>query len=142
LRQGKVEIYTEPTVPVLCQISIGVAWMDPPPEFAVEDTVLINRAANTRAAASLAFHVSSPSFPLVAALLGVGLGSNSRPDFYLGASLRFLHPVLLNGGIVWQYSAHLPAGLRVGQAVSDQRFLRSLSFSYRARVFWGLSYSP
>lgn len=142
LRQGKIEIYTEPTVPVRCQISIGITWMDPPPEYAVEDTVLVNRAGSTRAAASLAFHVSLPSFPVVAAQLGIGLGSNSRPDFYLGASLRLLPPVLVNGGIVWQYSVHLPSGIQVGQTVSDPRFLKNLPFSYRARVFWGLSYAP
>ncbi|OLC04151.1 MAG: hypothetical protein AUH78_13790 [Gemmatimonadetes bacterium 13_1_40CM_4_69_8] len=142
VRQGRLEIYAEPTVSTQCEISIGVAWMEPPAEYDVVDSVVVNRGGKTRSAASLAFHVSSPSFPLLGALLGIGMGPNKRPDFYLGASLRLLEPVLVNSGVVWQYGPRLPAGIQVGQKVSDFGFLDHLPSSYQARVFWGLSYAP
>jgi len=142
VREGSVELYTEPTVSVVCELSVGVGWMPTPHNYVVQGGVVTDLAQNTRVAPSVALSLSSPAFPPVGALLGLGLGSRRRPDFYLGASLRVLHPVLVNGGVVWQYIAHLPPGVQVGQPAASAGFAQSLSFSYTGRWFWGLSYAP
>ena len=116
--------------------------MHSPPKYAVQNASVVDLASDTRVAASLAFHLSSPAFPAAGALAGIGLGSSHRPDFYLGASLRVLQPVLVNGGLVWQYTAHLPPGVQLGQAASAAGFAQSLSFSYVGHLFWGFSYAP
>src|SRR5207244_7181792 len=51
VRQGRLEIYAEPTVSTQCEISIGVAWMEPPAEYDVVDSVVVNRGGKTRSAA-------------------------------------------------------------------------------------------
>src|SRR5947208_11775371 len=122
--------------------SVGAGWMPTPHNYVVQGGVVTDLAQNTRVAPSVALNLSSPAFPPVGALLGLGLGSRRRPDFYLGASLRVLHPVLVNGGVVWQYIAHLPPGVQVGQPAASAGFAQSLSFSYTGRWFWGLSYAP
>jgi hypothetical protein len=138
-RLGRQELYTEPTVSFLCQVSIGVGFMDRPPEYALEGSTVVNRANSQRTGVALMLHFASSRLPLLGALLGVGFGSGDMPDLYAGGSLRLLDPLLLNFGAVWQRTEQLPSGFAVGQPAPDPARLFDLRKRYEPGFFWGVS---
>ena len=54
VREGSVELYTEPTVSVVCELSVGVGWMPTPHNYVVQGGVVTDLAQNTRVAPSVA----------------------------------------------------------------------------------------
>ncbi len=140
LRTGKQEFFSRPTAALLCQISIGVAFMERSPSFGSENGVLVDRAATEeRTAPSFMVHIASAKLPWIGALAGVGFGGQSRPDFYLGGSLRLLDPLLVNFGLVWQRGERLPAGTSLGDPITDPGLLSDLPSRYYRGFFWGFS---
>jgi hypothetical protein len=140
LRAGRQEVFTQPVTSVLCEISIGVAFMDRGPAYAADNGVLVDRdASQERTAPNFMVHAALSRLPWVGVLAGLGFGSQSRPDFYLGASLRLLNPILLNAGVVWQRIDRPPPGLALGDPVPDPSVLSDPRRSYRAGFFWGFS---
>ena len=145
-REGAVDLYTEPRRGLLCQLALGVTWIDEPVAYGVEDGEIVNTAdEGPRIAAHLLLHLASPRFPLIGGLMGVGIGKNNRPDFYLGGSLRLLDPLMINVGVVWQRTPRLPDGLAVGQAVDDtfdpmDLDTDTLDKRYESGLFFGISF--
>lgn len=140
LRGGRQEILSQPSISFLCQISIGVAFMDQTPEYAAEGGVLVDRDASAdRTAPAVLLHLATVRLPWVGALAGLGFGARGRPDLYLGGSIRLLDPLLLNLGVVWQRAPRLPAGMALGSTVTDPSLLADLPRRYVHGFFWGIS---
>ena len=140
LRTGREELFSRPVTSLLCEISVGVAFMDRTAHYGVENGVLVDRdASDERTAPAFMIHVAPSALPWVGALAGLGFGSQSRPDFYLGGSLRVLSPLLVNFGVVWQRGERKPAGLALGDPVTDPTILNDLDHRYQRFFFWGFS---
>lgn len=140
-RAGEITVFTEPSVSVLCQFSFGFAVMGAPPEYVVENGMVVNRKeGNVRTAANLTFQVFSSSVP-VGPLMGLGFGADGV-DLYLGASIRLFDPMLLNLGAIWQREQRLPSGLEDGAPVPDPFQLDDLKKSFRMSFFAGIGFSP
>ncbi len=139
-RSGTVAVFTEPTVSLLCQVSLGFTFMDPPPRYEVEDGVVTDATGEeTRTSFALMLMLSTPRFPLLGLLGGIGIGTDQRPDLYLGGSLRFFDPVMLNAGVVWQREHELPDGIRLGSPIADSPRLEDLDRAYKPSLFFGIS---
>jgi hypothetical protein len=138
-RTGRQELYTEPVVSLLCQLSFGVAFMTHAPSYTVNNGVLQNRETDQRAGVAALIHVAAAQFPLFGAIAGFGFGSEGAPDLYSGVSIRALDPLMVNLGAVWQRGQQLPAGVREGQALNDPSVVQSLSKRYAPSFFWGVS---
>lgn len=139
-RLGRQEIFTEPTVSLLCQVSIGVSFMDHPPSWTLgAGGALTNSTVDQRSGVSVLLHVASPRVPALGGLLGFGFGTAGAPDLYAGGSIRILDPLMLNAGVVWQRSPYLPAGFVEGEVPPDAGRLSNLPQRYAATAFWGLS---
>lgn len=140
VRQGTIDAFTKPSVSLLCELSLGLNWMDHPPQYGVRDGLLINEeAGESRATPSLLLLFSTPRFPLIGAMVGVGVGVERAPDLYAGWSFRFFDPVMINAGWIWQRERRLPAGLSVGVEVNDPFQLDNLPKRYKASMFFGIS---
>jgi hypothetical protein len=141
IRQGAVDIFTAPRTAARCDISIGFGWMDAPAQYAVRNGVLTETTPrDPRVTPAVLFHLASDRIPLIGVSAGVGVGQNARPDFYVGGTFRYLEPVLVNYGWVWQRSPILPDGAVVGAPLGADR-LENLDMQYRRSVFIGLSMS-
>ena len=140
-RDGSVSVFTEPSVGLRCQVGIGFTFMDSTPDYWVNnDGVVADReAGETRTAATLTLLLSTPKIPALALLTGIGIGNDKVPDLYLGGALRFLDPIILNGGVVWQREHHLPDGITLGTPLADPTLLEDLSRSYEPTVFFGVA---
>ncbi len=143
-REGDIEVFTEPSVGLLCHISFGFAIMDPAPSFALNSDaeVIDEQDDDVRTAAAVFLHVASPAVPILGVMLGVGLGSEKLPDFYLGGTIRLFEPLLINGGIVWAREKLLPDNLILGETVTDLTVLDDLDKRFRSRFFVGVSIVP
>lgn len=141
LRAGRRELFTRPVSALLCEVSVGMAFTDAPPRYALDDGVLVDRdASSERTAPHFMAHLGLSRLPWIAALGGLGFGGQARPDFYLGGTFRALSPVLLNFGAIWQRTDRLENGMRVGSPVSDPSVITDLPRRYRAGFFWGFSF--
>ena len=141
LRAGKRELFSKPVSTFLCEVSVGMAFMNAPPRYAVENGMLVDRdASEERTAPQFLAHVAFHRIPWVAALGGLGFGGQARPDFYLGGTVRVLSPVLFNFGAIWQRTDRLLDGMKVGNPVSDASVLSDLPRRYKAGFFWGFSF--
>lgn len=142
LHEGDAEFFTRPRQGLVCEISVGVSWVEQVPTYAFDsDSVLIDTNTDLRRVAPvLMFHVSTPSIPLLGLNLGVGFGQNSAPDLYLGGTLRLFVPILLNVGWVWQRTPKLPPGLREGQATPnpDPELLDDPDFKFESTIYFGI----
>ena len=127
---------------LLCQFSFGFAVMNRPVSYTVVNGTVVNTEGDdVRTAANVFFHLSPSSVPLGLAL-GIGFGSDNLPDLYLGGTLRFFDPVLLNFGAVWQRERMLPAGVKAGDPVPPDFDASTLDKKYTVSFFGGLSISP
>lgn len=139
-RKGEVEIFTKPEQSLLCQLSLGVSWMDPPTGYEEKDSILIESAKDdVRVTPTLFMHVAVSDFSFIGGLFGIGLGKNEAPDLYVGGSIRLFDPVMLNGGVVWQRAPKLSDKLVVGQPIADPALLDNLDQRYRRTVFFSIS---
>lgn len=140
-RIGDAVTYTRPSVSLICEVSIGITWMEPPAEFVRGSDGLLEDSsldADARTAAALMLHFTLPSVPHLGVLGGIGLGRGQTPDLYLGGSLRMLNPVLINLGTVWQRERRLPGGVRLGDPVESD-VIRSLNRRFVPSWFVGVS---
>ena len=142
LRTDAVAVYTEPTVPLVCRIAVGVAWVERSPSYSVSNGTVVDAGqSDRRTSVVLGLRVALPRIPQLALVGGPGLGAGSRPDFFLGASLRLLEPVWFDAGLAWQSQQRLPSGIRVGDSAPAEGLGR-LQRTYRSGLFWGVSFSP
>lgn len=142
-RSGHVVAYTRPAVAMVCELSFGVAWMQPPPNFGIgsQGTIVDNADDDVRTSANLMLHVSASALPALGLLGGIGLGSGTAPDLYLGGSMRMFRPLMVNAGVVWQRREVLPSGLSLGQSVDDASRLGNLDRAYQRTAFFGVSFA-
>jgi hypothetical protein len=138
-RVGKQEVVAEPTVSVLCQLSLGVGFMPRPPSYVVNEGVVDNRETSQRVGVTVMLHAAAANFPMIGALAGLGFGNESVGDLFLGSSLRILDPLMINVGAVWQRTPQLPAGYARGQPAADPARLLNLRTRYQPAFFWGVS---
>jgi hypothetical protein len=145
LHEGDRDIFVRPRSTLLCEISVGMAWADPHAEYEIDSsdgTIKNSNQDDFRIATSLLLHVAASSVPFVAATMGLGVGKNSVPDFYLGGTLRLFQPVMINAGWTWQRRQQLPEGLRVGGAIDPlSDVLDDLDLEFRRAFFFGVSFS-
>ncbi len=136
-----VDVFTEPSVSLLCHISIGFAFMDRPIEYVDEDgsVAIMEQEDDLRTTAHLLMHFSLPSAPLLAGMVGVGVGTQRAPDLYVGASLAYFNPLMFNVGWVFQRARQLPEGLSVGGVVASPTAVDNFPRSYRSAFFFGFS---
>ena len=141
LRSGGVEMFVEPRALVFCELTAGVAWLERPPSYTVTNGLVVNEAASgQRSSVLLGLRVVWPGFRLVGLFGAVGLGDDSRPDFFAGLSVRLFAVVRANGGWAWQSEQQLPAGLQEGGAAPPAGLGR-LTRRYRSGPFWGVTFS-
>ncbi|GMR12806.1 MAG: hypothetical protein BMS9Abin29_0999 [Gemmatimonadota bacterium] len=140
-RDGSVSVFTEPAVGLRCQVGIGFAFMNAPPDYELGSAgVVANReAGETRTAPALTLLLSTPNIPVLALLTGIGIGNDRVPDLYLGGALGFLDPIMLNAGVVWQRERRLPNGISLGAALADPTLLDDLPRSYKPSLFFGVT---
>lgn len=138
-RAGRIEIFTEPTVGFLCQVSLAVGFMDRPPTYTLQGNVVQQRSDGTRTGVGLLVHLATAKVPVVGVLAGIGFGSEGGPDLYAGGTLRLLDPLMVNFGAVWQRTQQLPDGFAVGQPAPDPGLMLNLPTKYQAGFFWGVS---
>ena len=141
VREGEIVAYTRPAVGLVCNVSAGLNWMRPAANYTISrDGVIVDEVeeGEIRTAPAVFFSMAPAAFRQLALLGGVGLGEGGRPDFYLGATMRALEPILLNAGAVWQRETILPDGMNVGDPVpsSITRFDRK----FKPTLFFGLSF--
>jgi hypothetical protein len=141
LRAGKKELFSKPVASFICEVSVGMAFMDAPPRYAIDNGVLVDRdASDERTAPHFLAHVASSRIPWIAALGGLGFGGQARPDFYLGGTVRALSPILFNFGAIWQRVDQLRDGMKIGQTMTDASLLTDLPRKYKPGFFWGFSF--
>ena len=141
VREGEIVAYTRPAVGLVCNVSAGLNWMTPPAEYEItRDGVVADEVDEDeiRTAPAIFFSIGTAAFEQLALLGGIGLGEGGRPDFYLGASMRALEPVLLNAGAVWQRETQLPDGLNVGDTAPAT--ISSFDREFKPTFFFGLSF--
>lgn len=108
IRAGETPIYIEPRIGRSCEISAGFAWLGAP-ELGVRDAKVVPGDDDLRTPPAVFFTVARGPRSIVGGTLGVGLGQYRRPDFFAGATWRWLSPVLITGGAALQRHP-LPAG--------------------------------
>lgn len=145
-RLGTVEAVTNPAGRVSCTLAPGLALASTPLGFSTRnDTIVQSSSTEQRTAAALLLHLDWVGAKLpVGAIAGIGLGSNKRPDWYLGGSLRVSDVVRINAGAVWQREERLPDGLAVGMVLPEaaRAGFEVRTFRYRPSLFWGASLIP
>lgn len=142
LRSGAIDVFTEPVAPLVCELAAGVAWLGPPPSYAVNGGVVVNTAGSSQQTAFLlGLRVAVPSVPVLGVMAGLGLGTEKRLIIFCGGSARLIPLVRIDGGVAWQSEERLPPGVGVGGA-APAGGLGTLSRTYRPRWFWGVSVSP
>ncbi len=144
LHEGRREVYTRPRTRIECQISVGLAWLDPQAEYEIDfaDSMIVNaNREDFRLAPSLLMHLSLSSVPILGANFGLGIGKHRLPDFYVGGSVRLFEPVLFNAGLVWQRVRQLPDDLSEGIFVEDPQpdLLDDLDLKFERSVFFSVS---
>lgn len=100
-RTGEAAIYVEPRVGRSCEISAGFAWLGSP-ELAVKDGQVVPGDDDLRTPPAIFMTIAPRPRSLAGATFGVGLGQYRRPDFFAGATWRWLSPVLITGGAALQ----------------------------------------
>ncbi len=141
IRTGDVMVYTEPHVGMACHFSVGFGIMDRPTEYDVSDGQLVDSTQDDlRTAANVLFHVGPLALP-VSLMFGAGFGIQRAPDLFLGGTLRFFRPVLMNAGIAWQRQRVLAAGMELGATMPPSFRVEDLKTEYRSAFFVGLSIS-
>ncbi|MBL0169553.1 MAG: hypothetical protein IPP90_02330 [Gemmatimonadaceae bacterium] len=73
-RVGRQDLYAEPSVSLLCQISVGVGFVNQPPEYVIGNGVIDNRQTDQRFAVAVMLHVAQQKFPILGGLVGFGFG--------------------------------------------------------------------
>ncbi len=84
------------------------------------------------------YHQRRPSF---AGTFGIGIQSDSDASYFLGGTWRFSDKAALTAGAVWAPVDRLPAGVRLGDAVSDANTLSNLGSKIEQGWFVGISYT-
>lgn len=143
-RTGRAVAFTRPAVAMVCEISFGLAWMEPPAQYRLgSGSTVVDATSNddVRTSASLMLHISPSAIPALGVMGGLGIGSGTAPDLYLGGTLRLFRPLMLNGGMVWQRQALLPGGVSVGDVVDDPSMFDDLERGYRPTMFFGVSFA-
>lgn len=142
IRTGDLMVYTEPHVGMACYFSVGFGIVDRPTEYDVNDGQLVDSTQDDlRTAANVLFHVGPVALP-VSLMFGAGFGVERAPDLFLGGTLRFFHPVLMNAGIAWQRQRVLGAGMELGATMPPSFRIEDLDTKYRSSFFVGLSITP
>lgn len=100
-RTGEAAIYVEPRVGRSCEISAGLAWLGSP-ELAVKDGKVVPGDDDLRTPPAVFVTIAPRPRSVAGATFGVGLGQYRRPDFFAGATWRWLSPVLITGGAALQ----------------------------------------
>jgi hypothetical protein len=143
LHEGDAEFYTRPRQGLVCELSVGVAWVEQVPTYAFDaDSVLIDTNNDIRRVAPvLMFHVATSSLPLLGLNAGIGFGQNGAPDLYAGGTFRLFLPVLLSVGWVWQRTPVLPPGLQEGQSTPnpDPALLDDPDFKFESTIYFGIA---
>ena len=120
------------------------------PEFegikGADDVLTIQRAKSKEDDARLAvaafIHVRYTGIPYWTVLsFGIGIKESSRTDYYIGSGLRLGDKAIVTLGVNWGPIKRLPAGLSVGDRISDVNTLSTLPTRNVARGFLSLSYS-
>lgn len=146
LRVGLVEAVTDPIRRLTCTLAPGLALAATPRAYATSgDSVVQSSSSDQRTAASLLLHFDVPDLPLpLGALVGIGLGLQQRPDWYLGGSLRLSDVVRINAGSVWQREERLDAATPVGSVLTGTTRPRfeDRAKHYAPGFFWGISLVP
>ncbi len=142
LREGEVEFFTRPRMGLLCEISLGLSWLEPLATYAFDsDGRLIDSSTeDRRVAPAIMIHLSMSSLPVLGLTMGVGVGENSAPDLYLGGTLRMFEPIMLNMGWVWQRTPQLPGGMQLGQIVTNPSptLLADLDLKFEPTIYFGI----
>lgn len=100
-RTGEAAIYVEPRVGRSCEISAGLAWLGSP-ELTVKDGEVVSGDDDLRTPPAIFVTIAPRPRSVAGATLGLGLGQHRRPDFFAGATWRWLSPVLITGGAALQ----------------------------------------
>jgi hypothetical protein len=142
--EGPVEAFLRPRVGLLCEISTGFNMMTAHENYLLaSDGTLLNASNDDiRTSPALFLHLSPTGLGVLGGLFGIGLGADRAPDLYLGASLRTLAPVLINGGIVWQRHRRASGELRVGDVVPAGTRVEDFPRRFSAGWFLGVSITP
>ncbi len=83
-----------------------------------------------------AWHPAAPAMTF-----GIGVGDSSRTTYYLGPFWRLGNEAFLGGGVSFGPSSRLPAGVRVGDMISDANTLNNLGSKTKAGWFIGVTYT-
>lgn len=86
-------------------------------------------------------HVFHQKLPSLAGTFGLGIQSDSDTSYYLGLTWRMNSKAALTAGAVWSSVDRLPAGLRLGDEVSDANALSNLGSRIEQGWFLGISYT-
>lgn len=144
VHEGELSVYTRPFNRLRCELSLGLTWMDPIPNYELDrtDSTLVNSNKDDfRIAPSLMVHFSHASVPFMGVSFGAGIGKFRAPDLYLGGSLRLFEPILINLGVAWQRQPDLPLGLAEGSVLgeSDLDFFDDPDLVFRRTFYMGIS---
>jgi hypothetical protein len=142
LHEGETEVFTRPRQSVLCELSLGLSWIDPLPAYGIDDdgNLTDTNTEDRRVAPVLMLHIAAPAIPSLGLGLGLGIGKNNAPDLYLGASLLTFSPIALNVGYIWQRTPQLPSGLRLGEvpAEFDPRLFTDPDLKFEGTLYFGI----
>jgi hypothetical protein len=72
---------------------------------------------------------------------GLGINSDNRAEYLVGAALRFGDRATFNVGRVWGSVARLPNGVALGSTVTDDNILNNLGSQVVSRWFVALTYA-
>jgi len=86
-------------------------------------------------------HLYNQRKPNLALSFGIGINNNSATSYFFGPSWRFSDKAAITLGYVWGPREHLPAGVHVGDIVTDANVLNNLPSKTDGGAFLSFSYS-
>ena len=72
---------------------------------------------------------------------GLGINSDNRAEYFLGAGLRLGDKATINGGLAFGSISRLPNGVTLDTPVTDDNILNNLGSQVVRRYFFALSYA-
>ena len=134
-RLGEASVYVEPRTGRSCEISAGLAWLGAPELDVTEEGKVVAGDDDLRTPPAIFVTVARGPRSLLGATFGVGLGQYRRPDFFAGATWRWLSPVLITSGAALQRRP-LSQG-----AAEDARVRYGMGFSWFGALTMSLNNS-
>jgi hypothetical protein len=104
----------------------------------VEDTDKVD-AATLGIAAFV--HVYHQKHPWIAPAFGIGIRTDNKTEYYIGGAFRMNDKAAINAGVVFGPVTTLPAGVKVGDTVTDNNTLNNLPTRTGRGFFVAFSYS-